>query len=385
MSNASYGFPTPSSYGVRNLGNLEATASTARVLNLVSVAREWSDTPEYSAQPFFRSRILNTALFVKHRLRRDEAYVLTCENQITTKIILPLHREQLELGGQSVMLDHPGWRETLAEVCGEGSDLKHDVNTLRIMNKLPSFDPFLLREHLSRHKVEVAACYFAISPADVERMRAFVGAEVTELITLAFGDVGASDPEQTTRLVSALLSTRIDSKLEPLRLTFGMTPSAFSEGVFSWKGFLYYKWSMQDLRPRIRDTLVELGELKLHRPCEPDTVTYVNEARVRIRRAVGRAYSAVNRAMGVYDDAFRDLTVNGNPKAFCEFLISAPDMFLALGETMGALSHIASFWRFRFPEGARIEASGEEAHEILRDFEIGLGERVRPAAGSFAA
>lgn len=385
MHNASYGFPTPSSYGVRNLGNLEATASTARVLNLVSVARDWSDTPDYSAQPFFRSRILNTALFVKHRLRRDEAYVLTCENQITTKIILPLHREQLELGGQSIMLDHPGWRETLAEVCGEGSDLKHDVKTLRIMNKLPSFDPFLLREHLSRHKLEVAACYFAISPADVERMRAFVGAEVTELITLAFGDVGASDPEQTIKLVSALLSTRIDSKLEPLRLTFGMTPSAFSEGVFSWKGFLYYKWSMEDLRPRIRDTLVELGELKLHRPCEPDTITYVNEARVRIRSAVGRAYAAVNRAMGVYDDAFRDLTVNGNPKAFREFLISAPDMFLALGETMGALSHITSFWRFRFPAGARIEASGDEAHEILRDFEVGLGERARPPAGGLAA
>ena len=46
-----------------------------------------------------------------------------------------------------------------------------------------------------------------------------------------------------------------------------------------------------------------------------------------------------------------DLVEKQTPKTFRDFLLSAPHMFLELGEKLGAISHIVSFWRYRFPTG----------------------------------
>ena len=50
-----------------------------------------------------------------------------------------------------------------------------------------------------------------------------------------------------------------------------------------------------------------------------------------------------------------------------------PEMFVLLGERIGALSHVASYWRFRFPHGIVEKISTEELLEIVRDFEYTLG------------
>jgi hypothetical protein len=74
----------------------------------------------------------------------------------------------------------------------------------------------------------------------------------------------------------------------------------------------------------------------------------------------------------VYDFAFNELTRNGDPEAFVTFLRRAPGLFLDLGEKVGALSHMASYWRYRFPPGRRPRAQMQEAMDILQDFEAGL-------------
>jgi len=48
-------------------------------------------------------------------------------------------------------------------------------------------------------------------------------------------------------------------------------------------------------------------------------------------------------------------------------------MLMALGEGTGVVSHIASFWRFRFPKGKPLEATVGELLDILQDFDASLG------------
>ena len=48
-------------------------------------------------------------------------------------------------------------------------------------------------------------------------------------------------------------------------------------------------------------------------------------------------------------------------------------MFMALGENVGVVSHIASYWRYRFPAGKRLGAPLEEVASILQEFEVSLG------------
>ena len=55
-----------------------------------------------------------------------------------------------------------------------------------------------------------------------------------------------------------------------------------------------------------------------------------------------------------------------------EFLLSAPAMFCDLGERLGAVNHIVSFWNFRFPQGKMPIVTGPELVDILADFEESL-------------
>ena len=74
--------------------------------------------------------------------------------------------------------------------------LERDIIVLRLLNAIPSLDPFLLREHLRNNEIEVAPCYFAISETDQERMHHFVSGELSRLVQLASGD---SNDDGSTR------------------------------------------------------------------------------------------------------------------------------------------------------------------------------------------
>ncbi|WP_269714665.1 hypothetical protein [Caulobacter sp. NIBR2454] len=350
---------------------MQKTASTSRVLNLPAVETQSSARPEYSESPMFRSRILNTALIIKHRLRPDDSYLFDDARATATKIIIPFERSDLGLGGQSLFVGQRGWADILREACRDVADIAPDLRVLRLIDSLPSLDPFLLRENLRRHGHRVAPCYFAISQADMEQMQHFVGDQIAELTRMAYRE-GKTTGNESTNLVKALLSTDVDERLEPLRQTLVLEGESFREGVFSWKGVLYYKWMFSVLEPQLRQVVRELGELVASRVPDPDTAIHIDTMRKRLQRAILLQKRDVKRTLEVYDDAFRDLTINGKAQAFRAFLLSAPDLFLSLGEKIGAISHISSFWRYRFPQGRPPVAPVDEVYDILNDFEASL-------------
>lgn len=362
----------PSDRVTRSLRALERTASTSRVLNLIAIEAESGHRPEYFQAPLFKNRVLNSALILKHRVRHDDIYLFEEARATATKIIIPFDRKDLSLGGQSVFVGQRGWTNLLIDACNGANESVRDLSVLRIIDSLPSLDPFLLREHLHRHGVFAAPCYFALSPADVDAMQGFVAIEIARLIALAYRDVGAVGEVHATRMVEALLATHVDERLEPLRETLMLEGDSFKEGVFSWKGFLYYKWMLDDLWPRLAQVGAEMGRLAIRGERDPETGRYLEDARRRLQAAVLVERHGVLRTLKVYDDAFENLVENNNPRVFRDFLLRAPELFLNLGERVGAISHISSYWRYRFPLGQAPVASVEEALDIFMDFEAGL-------------
>ncbi|MDR7115752.1 hypothetical protein [Caulobacter sp. BE254] len=357
----------------RSLRALDREASTSRVLNLLAIEARSGHRPEHGEAPLFRNRILNTALVVKHRLRVDDVFLFDEIRPNATKIIIPFERSDLGLGGQSFFVGQRGWVDLLREACNEHSDMARDLATLRLIDQLPSLDPFLLREHLRRHGLSVASSYFALSTADMEQMQSFVSTQISLLIDLAYRDAGRAVPgAYAARLVEALLSTDVDERLEPLRETLVMDGESFKEGVFSWKGFLYYKWMLTRLWAELDTVGGEIMRLTITGNRDVATQRFLDDTRKRLRRGILVERQAIMRALDVYDRAFDDLIDNGRPQAFREFLLRAPDMFLSLGEKVGVVAHIASFWRYRFPASAPLVADIEDAIDLLQDFDAGL-------------
>ncbi len=355
----------------RNLALLESSASSARVLNLRRVERLHALDPDYVAKPFFRSSLLNRSIILKHRLRSNELHLFNDGRQTATKIIVPIESGDLSLGGWSVFIGQRKFGVALESMVGRIQCA--DRSMLNILDQLPSFDPFLLREHLKRHERFPAQVYFEISEADIARMTVFVEGEIQKLIDICYRD-GAGDPAQkggSTRLVKKILSMTVDNDTEPLRLTLHLNQDDYQEGVFCWKGFLYYKWTLNETAPRLRKVLEAIGEAQLPGLNSPDVKAQFEKGRKALRRSIRHACKTAQRSLEVYDAAFDNL-VMGRPQAFREFLLSAPAMFTDLGERLGAVSHIVSFWNFRFPPHDAPAATVGELLDLFTDFSASL-------------
>jgi hypothetical protein len=351
---------------------LQKTGSTSRVLNLCAVQARDGNDPEYLAKPFFLSPVLNTSIIVKHKIRADERYLFDGAPTSATKIIVPFHTAELGLGARAMFVRQRGWRQMLRELCRDTQAHARDERLVELLDSLPSLDPFLLREHFKTQGVEIASCYFAISPGDCARMEAFVSGEIEKLIQLAYAG-RADSGDEAAKLVQILLSTQVDERLEPLRVTLNLEGQAYREGVFSWKGFLYYKWMLSELWPKLAEVVAEVQKIRIGGHSDPDLAVYMDGAVRRLQQAIAAHRGQVLDALNLYDEAFADLTTNGRAARFRDFLIRAPSMFTMLGERIGAISHIVSFWRYRFPKGADHAVPALELAEIVRDFEASLG------------
>ena len=373
---------------VRRLTALEQSASTARVLNLVAVHRKMDSDPEFAQSPFFKNRLLDRSIILKHRLRPHEYAYFSSPRPTVTKILVPIDTTDLKAGARYAFVGQKGFDQVAESVFGE--DLKpgsRDRQVLDLIDGLPSLDPFLLREHLKRNNFEPARAYFGISDADVTRMHEFVRSEVMALVTMSSSDGPDNQGAQAyaSRLVEKLLSQSPESGFEPLKQVLKLSDKEYLDGIFSWRGFLYYKWVLSDLVKPIREVAAEIVQIQPRGQPDQAASAYIPDARKRIQAAVSQSFQRVQAMLEIYDKAYASLTEEGKPTAFRDFLLSAPDMFTNLGERLAAVQHIISFWRYRFPSGRPRVISATELSDVFTDFEDTLSFATDDAEDDKAA
>lgn len=355
---------------VRRLTALEQSASSARVLNLLSIHRRLGQgAPELAEAPFFRNKLLDRSIILKHRLRTHEYGYFVSPKPTATKILVPIDGQDLRVGARSVFVGQRDFEQVVSEAFGD--DLKPgapDRRILELIDVLPSLDPFLLREQLRANGFEPDRSYFGISEADVQRMFDFVRGEITALVAMSSAD-GQATHAHASRLVDKLLSNAVDGGFEPLKVTLKLSDQEYIDGVFSWRGFLYYKWVLGDLQSDLKAVTSELAAINPRGPKSPEAAAYLAEARPRLHQAVIQSAASAQRMLNIYNDAYSALTVDRQPNAFRAFLLSAPDMFSSLGEMLGGVQHIISFWRYRFPIGKPRVVAPDELMDIFLDFE----------------
>ena len=357
---------------LRSLVLLQSNASTSRALNLISIWKRHAESEGYRKNPFFMSPMLNRSIIVKHRLRANERDDMPNGMSTGTKIILPIDPTDLRLGARSFIIGQRGYENIFEEISTGSAGDRRDASLLELLDELPSLDPFLTRERLKKHGFNPDRCYFDLSDSDSNRMFSFARQELTPLIGVSFGDVDARLSEKTSLLAQKIMANAGDAELEPLRQGLGMSMSDFEEGVFCWKGFIYYKWALTDLLPKVAPVLKEIGKVKPAGPTNLENRAYIEATRERLCQSINQSFDVVRQTLRIYEDAYGDLTRHGLPLTFRKFLLRAPQMFHELGERLGAVQHIVSFWRYRFPEDQPHKVNADELVELLGDFEASI-------------
>jgi len=105
-----------------------------------------------------------------------------------------------------------------------------------------------------------------------------------------------------------------------------------------------------------------------------DARVWLDRGRAVLRDRIIETCNEAGKTLAIYDSAYAGLTQEGGPVAFRDFLLNAPRLFARLGDQLGAIQHVVSFWRFRFSPGAS-PVGVEELIDIFMDFETGLAIR----------
>ncbi len=355
--------------GRRDLSLIRASGSTARVLNLALVYERFGDTEDYAAKPLFKHARLNRALILKHVVRPNERELFKHPLSTATKVILPYSATELQLGGISFMVGEVRFEKLMRDAVGytDDGDFQSDVELLRMVAALPSFDPFLMRERLRHLGIDPARAYFDIAEADLARMRAFVSAEIGQLVNLAFSTGGREAGNLSHRMAEKLMTDETAKSLDPLREVLRLSGEEYIEGVFAWKGFLYYKWLIAEIRPLLAEFKPHFAGLRVAGATTEER-RELAQSRKDIIDKMDAALAQVDEALLDYGAAFAALA-DGQPAAFRQFLLKAPSLFIPIGEAVGVVRHIHSFWRYRFPGNVTAMVQVDEAIEVLHDFE----------------
>lgn len=360
---------------VRSLSRLHKAGSTARVLDLLRVWENAQSDNEPMEKPIFTHPILNKAFIIKHRLRRNEMDVFQDGRATVTKVLLPLDLSNLDAGGRYIFIGQPNFIEILSDATGiDISNRQNDLKVMRALDALPSFDPFLLREWLAKFGVHPDPRYFELSLASVAQMEAFVFVEISQLVSMSLS--GHAQNESISRLVKKLLSSNYDRDLDPLREVLRLSDEEFREGMFCWKGFLYYKWSGKSIEHDIPPLIQDIRARQPDRGLDSGIKAQLDASRRRIGRGMVETYNRLVETIQNYDSAYKQMTSEQNPLAFKRFLLNSPKQFLVLGETMGQLQHVIQFWRYRTRSSGTSPIAADEYIDILRDFEDSMSTKI---------
>jgi hypothetical protein len=367
---------------VHSLRDIAARSSSARVLDLHALALEGADLSGYADRPMFTHPVLNRTIIVKHHPRPGEFDYRPDRRAVSTKVIFPFDANDLQLGGQFILVDQADFREQFDRQLDylEG-DRARDLAVLKVIDSLPTLDPFLLREALIASKFDVAPCYFRLSPTDQSEMLGFVAEQVTTLIDLCFAGPGSEiHADKAKRLSELLLAGRDSSELDPLREALHLAPAQFSEAVFCWKAVLYYRWRSRGLAPEVKATRKAIGSVDLGR-FEDYTAPFVAQALGRLDSMMGECERRIAQMFKIYDDVFDALAEKRSPEPFRRMLVDGPRVFARLGERMGRLEQAVSFWRHQFPDRRIRQAPPEAIVESLRHLLSALSIRPGSADG----
>ncbi len=345
--------------------------ATPRILDLWSIHRKYGQTLEFAAKPFFRNVRLNASFMLTHTVRpHDRPYLLT-ENPVATKLIIPVSVDDLAMGGHSFFVEEKGFDRRLKEFLGTGSinpKFEADLQRVKELAAMPSFDPFLLADRYATGERPVGRFYFNISPDEQEAMLGHVTRQIFGIVNLAFNDeILSPNDDRARKFARQLLDGEDKQKLTGLRETLGMSEEQYEEGIFGWKGILYYRWRIREARDGLRQFLVELNNVTV-RGATWEENKEVNDIRRAILKMAKDRWTALTTVIDDYDAQYTRFCKGGDPTAIRDFLLKAPAYFGQLGSDLSAVTHVTSFWNYWWTDREKGSLSADDALDIFPSF-----------------
>ncbi len=320
-----------------------------------------------AAPTFFRSKPLNNLVLIKDTmpedLRRHAA------SPIGTKLYFPFNENNIYEGGRTIFVSDRHLHPALIEHFGEGAlskdALKEDFRILAILDKLPSLDPFLLKDVFLNEKIDINPAYFEVSKEVWHEIETFILARFEPLVKAAFPDASSSD-DRTRRLIVKIWEARDLEALDPLIKAFRLPPEEALQIFSAWKGINFYAFQFERMKPTFIKLVAWLKDLQLPTAGiqaneRNEVVAALDAAKAQLRTEWQKADGILREYQESYDKMFK---LKVSSIEFVTFLKKSSTMYWELGNSLGKIGHASYCWEVM---ANRLRDDNKTAWEPLKE------------------
>jgi len=300
-----------------------------------------------SAPTFFHNRPFNNMVLIKDTMPEDLRR--KSKSAIGTKLYFPFNENNIYEGGRTIFVNDKHLEPALREHFGEGAlnkdMLVEDMRILAVLDRLPSLDPFLLKDVFLNEKIVINEAYFEVSPEMWKEIETFILARFEPLVRAAFPDTVSSD-DRARRLIDKIWEARDLEALDPLIKAFRLPVNEALEIFSAWKGINFYAFQYERTKPNFVKLLTWLKDLQFPAAGVPanernEMKETLDLARTQLRAEWQKADSILKEYQDSYDKMFK---LKVSSVEFVTFLKKSTQMYWELGNSLGKIGHASYCW-----------------------------------------
>jgi hypothetical protein len=326
-----------------------------RVLNVNLMTRKIL-AKDSAAARFFSNKPLNDLVLIKDTIPASMRTPTSAA--IGTKLYFPFNETNIYEGGRTIFANDKLLEPALVEHFGQGAlergALNNDLRIIKILDRLPSLDPFLLKDVFLNEKIEINEAYFEVSNEAWKEIEQFILDRFQPLVKAAFPEAETSD-EKGRRLIEKLWEARDIEALDPLITAFRLPKSDALQIFSAWKGIIFYSFQCERSKPLFAGLVGWLKDLQfppvaISAEERKELKGGLAQAQDQLRAEWHKAGSILKEYQDCYDKMFKTRT---SSTEFVNFLKKSGKLYWELGNSLGKIGHGTYCWDVmskRFPE-----------------------------------
>jgi hypothetical protein len=336
----------------RNL-RLKLESGASRVFNCLQLTRGLRDagSEDAPAEPFFALRGLNNIIFIKETALpgRSGRAAPEASLPVRTKLFIPYNPANPYEGGQSSFTDETRFEEAIAYLTGASAassePFRRDLEKIRLLEQMPSLDPFLLKDKFTLSGIKVNDAYFKLSQEDWTNIRTHIRQRFVMMSRFAAEGQGEVSDEVVDRLVDRIWEARQIEPLYPLLTAFGLPVEKAAEFFYAWKGIAFFDFEFARNAERVRgfSSWLQTATVRgaLHRAEAEAFDQDRAQVRAQLRGKLGETLSILTEFNESFDQLFRR---RETARAFSSFMLNSRRHFWQLGNNLNGIYHVVSLW-----------------------------------------
>ena len=364
-------------------------ASSAVAFRVLDISRELP--PE---SRLFKSNDLNNVIIFKQPSFAEKAACAgkspavslkraAAKDAIQTAIFVPKVQDEPELGGHAIFIGQPKYAELMKHHCGiDISDREthgHDLEMLRVLANVPSFDPFLLKTSLQENNITVHDLYLDVHKDEEAEVRHVIEQRVRPIIARAHAGLGGIEAERKTQSFIESIWDPNSSDASAFIAAFRIEAEAIPEVFGAWKGISYYQYQFQRIRSRVGELLVFLQSdnsipIDIRRMLASEREMLMM-SRKDIGQKLRNAYKKTQEVFQDCNQSYEAMVSEGNPIPFRDFLQTAVEKYWTLGACNCSLALVTDVWARFSHNGRSIRYEGDVIKEMFAGMRMALSTK----------